>query len=372
LLLKHKVIHQIQSSIVATQIVGRRKAKTKIPILYSALNIIYPPGVNLEQCSSEATAIFKSKILNGKTLVDLTGGFGIDSLFFSKQFDKVIYVEPNADLFEIVKHNHQQLSALNIDHINTPAEVFLNATQHNVDVIYVDPSRRAEGNQKVYKLSVCLPNIVDLQESVFKISNNLLVKTSPLLDLQQGLKELQFVKSVFVVSVENECKEVLFLCEKGFVEEPNVEAINILSDGSVDTFPFQFSIERNIESKLAEPQTYLYEPNASILKAGAFKTITERFNIPKLHPSTHLYTSENFIDYFPGRIFKILGHVKPEANSLKEFFPEGKANITTRNYPLSPEQLKKKTKLQDGGDKYLVGFSSIKAKYLIAAERVNR
>ncbi len=370
LVLKHKTIHGIPSSVIADQIVGRRKAKIKIPTFVTTSNIIYPPGINLEQCSSEATAIFKSNQVKGKVLADLTGGLGIDTFFMSKRFDSTHYIETNNKILEIAKHNHKQLGVSSIQYHNQTSESFLANTDLYFDLIYIDPSRRIIGNQKVFKLSDCEPNVVALQDTIFHKSNRLLVKNSPWLDIQQGLKELQFVKKVFIVSFENECKEVLFFAEKNFAGEPVMETINLFSNNPADSYSFYFSDERKTEIGFSKPETYLYEPNASILKAGAFKSIGHHFGLKKIHPSTHLYTSRNLIEFFPGRVFKIEGYVKPERSSVKLFFSENKANITTRNYPLSPDQIKKKTGLNDGGEKYLIGFSGEKEKYLACAHRI--
>ena len=369
LVLKHKNILGVPAIVVAEQIRGRRKARLKLPVLYKTSGIIYPPGVNLEQCSSETAAAFNATVVNGENMADLTGGFGIDSYFFSKHFRNVAHVEPNKELLEITQHNHHQLHVENIQYHNTTTENVLENTNHHFDLLYIDPSRRAESNQKVFKLSDCVPDVTRLLDVVFAKSDALLIKASPLLDLQQGLRELKFVQRIIVLSVENECKEVLFLCKKDFAKEPLVEAVNILSNGTKESFSFLFSEERNTPSIFSGPQAYLYEPNASILKAGAFKSIGSRFKINKLHPSTHVYTAENLIE-FPGRIFKIESFVKPDSKTLKAFFPEGKANITTRNYPLSVEELKRKTKLKDGGEEYLIGFSGIDQKFLVVATRL--
>lgn len=376
LVLKHKLIHGVASNIIANQLNGRRKAKEKLSTLYHTKGIVYPPGINVEQSSSEQAAHYKASIfsqqdaqLGKKSLVDLTGGFGIDSYFFSKVFKDVDYIEPNESLLEITKHNHQQLGANNIQHHNTTAEEFLKKPEHAFDFAYIDPSRRAAGNQKIYSLNDCEPNIVRLQEVIFTKSHYLLIKASPLFDIQQGLKELKFVQQVFVVSVDNECKEVLFLCQKNFTGEPKIMATNILFGNRIDLFSFLFSTERSSEALFSEPLSYLYEPNASILKAGAFKIIGSEFKLSKLHPSTHLYTSDQLIEKFPGRIFKVEAFVKADPKALKAFFPEGKANITTRNYPLSVEELKKKMGLKDGGEKFLIGFSGMQTKFLVVASR---
>lgn len=373
LLLKHKTIFDVPASIVAWQISGRRKAQTKIPLYFNTSNIVYPPGINLEQSSSEETAMFKISVLSDdlastKVIIDLTGGFGIDSLFFSQVFNEVKYIEPNAELLEYAQHNHQVLGAHNIKYIHSTAEEFLNSVAGQVDCFFIDPSRRTTSNQKVYKLADCEPNIVNLLPQIFNHSKNLLVKAAPLLDLQQGLLELKTVKHIWVVAVKNEVKELLFLCAKDFQSEPMITSINISSDH--EAFSFKISEEKILHVDFSDPLEYLYEPNASILKAGAFKTVAQRFSLLKLHPSTHLYTSAVLVNNFPGRIFNTEALLKADSKSAGVCFPEGKANVITRNYPLSPDELKKKLKLRDGGEKYLIGCSGQKQKFLIAAERL--
>jgi hypothetical protein len=373
LLLKHKTIFTLPVSIIVWQISGRKKSKTKIPLYFNTPSIVYPPGINLEQSSSEETATFKATVLSNElisknTLIDLTGGFGVDSFFFSRVFQHVKYIEPNTELIEYPRHNHQVLGAHNIEHINSTAEDFLNSFTGQADCFFIDPSRRTNSNQKVFKLADCEPNIVELLPQIFEHSKNLLVKAAPLLDLQQGLLELKTVKLVWIVSVKNEVKELLFLCEKGFLTDPTFTAVNLSSDH--EPFSFKFSEEKITQTEFSDPLRYLYEPNASILKAGAFKTIAQRFSLHKLHPSTHLYTSDELVTDFPGRIFKTEALLKADAKSAATHFSASKANVITRNYPLTPDELKKKLKLQDGGDKYLIGCSGEKQKFLIAAERL--
>ncbi len=372
LLLKRKEIFNVPASLIAWQISGKRKAKTKLPLYYNTKNILYPPGINLEQSSSQQTAEFKAAILaeqlpSKSLLIDLTGGFGIDSLFFSKVFRSVQYIEPNSELIEYAKHNHETLGANNIQYNNTTAEKFFNTQKEKANCVFIDPSRRA-ATQKVVKLSDCEPDVTKLLPEIFSITSFLLIKTSPLLDIQQGLKELQFVKSVYVVSVENECKELLFLCEKDFSGEPTIHAANLSK--VQENFSFTVTEEKNSTPEFFYPLTYLYEPNTSILKAGAFKTVAVKFSLKKLHPSTHLYTSDKLVENFPGRIFKIKQILKSDPRAVAGLFPSEKANVITRNYPLSPEALKKKLKLKDGGEDYLIGCSGEKEKLLIAAERL--
>ena len=380
IILKSKFIHGVSSAIVADQIVGRRKAKLKLPTWYAAKKIIYPPSLNLEQCSSETTATFKVEILkqNVKTgfnsAADLTGGFGVDSFFLSSLFKEVDYVEPDKNLYEITQHNHSILQKSRIHHHNTTAEQFLNTSSDHFDLIYIDPSRRTIGNKKISSPSDCAPDITKLLDTIFIKTDYLLLKASPMLDLQQGINELKRVLHVFVVSVDNECKEVLYLCKKDFANEAHISAVNLKKYDSTETqiasFDFLLSEERHSIASFSNPLTYLYEPNAAILKSGAFKLLANRYRLHKLQQNTHLYTSDNLEPNFPGKVFKIDALIKPDAKIIKQHFPEGKANVVTRNYPLSPEQLKKKTGLKDGGEKFLIGFSGQSEKFTAVCNRI--
>lgn len=364
ILLKHKNIEGIPASFVVDQIVGRRKAKDKLPEFYDTTKIIYPPQLNLEQSSSQQTAAFKAKFLkenlsqsfnNG---VDLTGGFGVDSYYVSKLFDRYNYVEPDHEMWKIARHNHHILSANNIAHHLSTAEAFLQ-TLGKVDFIFIDPSRRSKTNQKVFSFADCVPDILQLQQSIFEKATFVLIKASPLLDIQLGLKELRYTKQVVVLSVDNDCKELLYFCDATFSGEPKITAVN-LGLASENSFQFLLSEEQATTPVYAELETFLYEPNASILKAGAFKLLATRLGIKKLHQNTHLYTSTELYSDFPGRIFRIVAITKPDKKALSQYFPEGKANVSTRNYPLTVDELRKKTRLKDGSDKYLIGFTDIK------------
>ncbi|HMG94244.1 MAG TPA: class I SAM-dependent methyltransferase [Chryseolinea sp.] len=375
LILKSKEVHGVQIASVATQIEGRKKAKEKLPIYYSTERIIYPAAVNMEQSSSEATAKFKSNValekISGRSLcVDLTGGLGVDSFFLSRVFNEVSYIEPNAELLEIAKHNHVQLGVKNISYHNVVASAFLKSAHPKIDFVYLDPSRRDSHNRKVSSLASCEPNVLELLPSMFQRAQYVLLKTSPLLDITEALKQLEKVSQVSIVSVDNQCKEVLFLLDETFITEPSIEAIN-LSKRPMSSFRFSFSEEKEYQISFSEPQEFIYEPNASVLKAGAFKSIAARFGVEKIHPSTHLYTSKNLVAGFPGRIFKIVDLVKSDPKVLKQYFPDGNANIFTRNYPLSPQDLKAKSRLNDGGNRFLIGFTGLKKKYLAVAEKVS-
>jgi hypothetical protein len=368
MLLGGKSIPGYTAAFLANQIDCRKRAKDKLPSWYTHPEIVYPHKQNLEQCSSEITAKFKADYVGSfkstGTLLDLTAGFGVDSYFFSQIFKKVIHVEPNEMLGNLAKDNHHWLGASNIEYSPKTAADFLAGFSHHVDWIYLDPSRKSQG-KKVAKLSDCEPDITQLLPFLWAKTDQILIKAAPLLDIKEGLKQLPGTRTVLVVSVNNECKEVLFHLQKGFDMEPSITCINIQS-GIEERFDFLFRDEVEGSSRFSEPLDFIYEPNASILKGGAFKKIGQEFGLHKLAVNTHLYANNEKLSTFPGRIFKIVGDLSQQAILL----PDGKANIISRNHPLSPEDIKKKYKLKDGGDRYVLAFSGEKNKYLLVADRL--
>lgn len=376
MVLKNKVLFSIPAAQLSGQIAARRKAKEKVPLYYDTTGIIYPPAENLEQSSSQATAKFKSQILQDlfpgrqATCADLTGGFGIDTYFLSKKTHRVHYVEQEQSLLELAKHNHRLLGADNIEYHCSTAEMFLETTKHSFDFVYIDPSRRSDTGKKIHAFADSRPDVGSLKIKILEKAPLMLVKASPLLDIQAGISELGNVKKVFVLSVKNECKEVLFLCERDFTGTPLIEAVNILNIDSADEFRFTFPEEQQEAVAFSDPLKYLYEPNAAILKAGGFKSVAARFNLKKIARNTHLYTGPELIHDFPGKKFEIETFVKPSPAEVGRLFPEGQANVTTRNYPMTPEALRKKTGLKDGGEKFLIGFSGERRKFLVVASRL--
>ena len=335
------------------QIKGKRSIQHKIPSWYKNQEIIFPVHLSVEQCSSEITASFKSSLLQGETLVDLTGGFGVDTAFLSSNFKKVAYVERNADLCQIAEHNFSVLGCSNIHVFNSDAVDYLNKMD-NVDCIFIDPARRSATGKKTVVFSDCEPNIVDLLPILLKKSKSILIKTSPMLDITKALSELKNVNSVYVLSVENECKELLFLLNER-QNQTEISCLNFLKNNLCQHFSFTNEEEQNSACLYTNvPGIYLYEPNTSILKAGAFKTLSSRFNLKKLHPNSHLYTSNILCADFPGRIFFIDACFSFNNQQIKTHLSDiKKANITVRNFPDTVESLRKRLKLSDGGDVYL-------------------
>ncbi|MBI2281646.1 MAG: hypothetical protein HYU68_13305 [Bacteroidetes bacterium] len=355
---------ELNKNFILSQINGLQKAKTKLPTFYENENIIYPVGLSMEQCSSEQTALFKSQLVKGKTAVDLTGGFGVDAYFFAKQFLEVTYVEQNAELFEIAQHNFQVLNAP-IQCYQSSCEDFLVKNTQIFDLAYIDPSRRDE-TKRVFKLTECSPNVIELLPQLLKTAKQIIIKTSPLLDIKQTLADLQLVNKVWVVSVNNDCKEVLYLVENSTTISPEIVAANLSKDTS--TFLFNYESEVNTSVDFSEPLSYLYEPNASVLKAGGFKSIAQFFQLKKLAVNTHLYTSEKLVVNFPGRYFKINHTLEYNEKKFKTLGIK-KANITARNFPDSIEQIKKKLKLSDGGNDYIFATKDLNDKPVLIATK---
>lgn len=376
LVLKHKEILGVPASLLANQISGRRKSRYKLPDHYAHDGIIYPPAINLEQCSSEATARFKAKVIRDYlaehgiapgTGVDLSSGFGVDSYFMQQHFNIFHCVEPDGELQAIAQHNHVIMGGAKAEYHTQSAESFLATTMQSFDFVYLDPSRR-HGTSKVIRFQDCLPNPIGLMPQLLQRSSLVLIKASPMLDVQQGLSELHSVEKVIVVSVDGECKEILFLCTQSH-SIPVIEAVDLFSrTDECQRFVFAIDDERTARSEFADPKKYLYEPSPSILKAGAFKLVGSRYGLNKMSVNTHLYTSDQLVSGFQGRSFEII-KVNPAAADIAKHFPDRKANVAVRNYPLSPDALKRKWKIGDGGEEYLIGFSGVNKKFIVIARR---
>ena len=371
LALRYRQVGGTPISSIIDQITGRRKARTKLPTYSSVREILYPPALNLEQCSSEATALFKARWLQRvqphfELIADLTGGFGIDTWAFAQGCDNVLHVEPDFELQQLAAFNHTKLGLQNIQYVNNTAEVFLAQFDGIASAFYIDPSRR-KANRKVYSFHDCEPDVVALLPVLTSKSRQVLIKASPLHDIQLAIRELKHVSHMAVVAVDHECRELLLRMEPGYDGDADIVTADITHSGIAE-FSFTLLEEQQSAPQFSEPRAYLYEPNAAILKAGAFKTVAVRYGLDKLHVSTHLYTADILLNDFPGRVYKFISPVS--SASVPEFFPDRKANIVLRNYPGSADELKRALKLHDGGDRYLLAFTSSKGRTLVAAERI--
>lgn len=305
--------------------------------------LVFPPKLNIEQSSSDATAKYKASLVKGERFIDLTGGMGVDAYAFSKRFKEGVYCERSESLYPYAEYNIKTLS-VNIRAYNQNGFDVLNQSKQQFDLIYVDPARRIEGKRMV-SLKDCAPDITEKIDLVFQKTNQLLIKASPLLDISQVLSEIPFVKEVHVVSVNNECKELLFLSEKNNKSNPKIIAVNMYRD-KTDVL---WSEPDAIQARFGPPKKYLLEPNASIMKAGLFDELAGTFKLMKLQQNSHLFTSDIPPRGFPGKVFKIEEIMTPFKKTLKgELF-----NIVVRNFGMKPEQIKKKLKSKDGGARFL-------------------
>ena len=334
---------------IINQIAVKTKIKDKLPTFFSTPSLLYPSKISSEQTSSEKTAKYKSELVSGELLIDLTGGFGVDDYYFSKRIKKVIHCEIDSSLSKIVAHNFKTLKALNIDCLQGDSVDILKTIDQEIDWIYIDPSRRNSDKGKVFMLKDCAPNVPELLDFYFSFSNNILIKTAPILDLSAGLSELKNVKCIHIVAVNNEVKELLWELSKDYNNTITIKTVNLVNERKV-VFEFIYGKNSGVET-YDFPKKYLFEPNSAVMKSGGFNEISFQYNIPKLHQHSHLYTFDEIID-FPGRIFEIKKKFAYTKSNMKIHLESQKANLTSRNFPESIENIRKKWKIKEGGDSY--------------------
>lgn len=338
------------------QIEGRQKSKDKLPDFYQNEQVLYPPTVSMEQCSSTHTANYKASLVEGETFADLTGGFGIDTFALSRRFKHGYHIEPNNALSELVQHNASVLNISNLEFIQDTMEESLSQIP-NVDCLYIDPSRRDSHGNRVVCLEDCTPNIIEWKSTLLGKCKKLMIKLSPMIDIKRSLLQLPETSDIYTIAVNGECKEVLLILEAG--KDPTdrcIHTINILKDGYQI---FETTASEEVDAMPTLTNTlgrYLYEPNAAVLKAGTFKSIATRFGLEKLHPHTHLYTSDILAKDFPGRIFNVDDSYSFNKKEIKKALGDiKKANVAVRNFPLTAEELKALLKIKDGGEVFLFG-----------------
>lgn len=336
-----------------TQIAGRQIAARKIPLWGETDGVLYPKHLSMEQCSSEVTARYKASLVSGDTLVDLTGGLGVDSFFMGQRFRKLIYVERQKELCELASHNFTLLGLKEADIVHAEAETYLQEMP-SVDCIFLDPARRDSKGGKTIAISDCTPDVKTLASLLLQKADCVWVKLSPMLDLTQAMADLPMTQAVHIVSTENECKELLILLGKEPASACPIYTVNLTKD-KMQRYCFTREEEYEAVCQYASAmETYLYEPNASVLKAGAYKSLTVAYGVRKLHPNSHLYTSSQLVANFPGRIFVCHTVVPFRKKELKDHLADlAKANLTVRNFPATVAELRKRIKLSEGGDTYL-------------------
>ncbi len=374
----------VDKALVLNQIEARQLLSKKVPSWASNPDLLFPKHLSIEQCSSELTAKYKASIINGgDVFVDLTGGLGIDSFFLSEKFKTSYYVENQKELCDLAEHNFAVLGR-KITVVNSDAESFLrdkacliptgydNQTtrwDNACVVLYLDPARRDIYNRKMVSLHDCSPDVVSIVETRGRASQHggtMLIKLSPMLDISMITNELQNISEIHIVSVKNECKEVLVKIEPGFYGEIKYFCVDLQPVGT-NNFQFVESEEKSaIPTFSSNIKKYLYEPNSSLMKSGAFKLISQRFAIEKLHVNSHLYTSNNLISDFPGRIFEVVGFAPFNKKVKKELLSDiTEASVATRNFPLSANELRKSLNLKESDKNYVFGTTLIGEKKVV-------
>ena len=368
----------VDKQFVIRQIQARQVLSKKLLSWAENDELVFPKKLSLEQCSSELAAKYKASLLKGKTLIDLTGGMGVDTAFLSDNFDKTYYVEMQEELCEIAKHNFRILNK-NIEVVNDNAEHFLTICDE-VDCIYLDPARRDEYGRKMVSLHDCSPDVAELQDVLFEKAKTVMVKLSPMLDIDIVKKELKNIKEIHVVAVRNECKELILVLgqqatDNGQQTSPMAHGSRLIATDLREDWNFSFTEdeERDAEWTLADTiGKYLYEPGVACMKAGCFKLLSQRYALDKLHRNSHLYTSDNLASDFPGRVFEVIETFPFDKKTKKEISSRCqqttdngqqtssksgslKASVAIRNFPLSADELKKNLGLQDGSDFYIFG-----------------
>ena len=357
-LLKKSPFPNVSIQEIAQQIKGRQIATKKFPFLLVD-KVVFPPHLNIEQASSQDTAIEKAKNLNGDSFLDLTCGLGIDAFFLSQNFKEVTLIEQNTELLNIVKHNWQILGR-NAHFVNENLEIFLHTNTKKFDLIYIDPARRDENLSKKFLLKDLSPNILEIQNQLLSISKKIMIKLSPLIDLKYLQNHIDSLEEIEIIAVKNEVKEVILHITVGFENETKITAKNLLT--TEKEFSFFSNEENTAQAEFSDILKYLYIPNNAVLKSGAFNLIAKKFGLKKLHPNTHFYTSDLFLENFCGRVFQV---EKINTKSLKK---GQQYNIISKNHPLSPEQIKSKYKLNDGGENYLFFTQSINEKLILVSK----
>lgn len=365
LMLKAKKFGHLPFQEIVQQIKSRQKAFHKLPEWYNKEGIIFPPTLSMEQCSSEISARFKANLVSGNTMIDLTGGTGVDTYYFGEKFKSSIYVERDPLLCETARRNFDVLSC-DIKVCHSEATQYLDEITEPIDFIYIDPARRNERQKKIFLLGDCEPDVLPLQERLLILAKSVMIKTSPMLDISLAQKDLNHVKSITIVAIGNEVKEVLYLLERHWSEDTEINALNLNKNSGLveEEFVFKIHEEQEAISTYALPGEFIYEPNSSVLKSGAFKLVGQRFGLLKLHPNSHLYTSNELI-VFPGRVFECLAVVPYQKKAILNHLPVGKANITTRNFPETVESIRRKTGLKDGGEFFLFATTNLEEKLVV-------
>lgn len=370
LTLKKPIFSFVSNAEIATQIISKKKSEKKLPTWFSKNLIYYPPKINIEQTSSEITAAFKASLVKGKNVFDASGGFGVDTYYFSVIAEKIIHCEINEELHKIAKYNSTLLDRKNIDFVLGDSVSILRNYKKNIDTIFIDPARRLAGN-KVFNFSDCEPNILTHLDLFLSKAQRVIIKAAPMLDIKFGFNQLKNVSSIYIVSYKNECKEILYVLDKHWKGNETLIQCVLLKQNSKPTIvKALLESEKQLQITFSNIQKFLYEPDAAILKAGFFKTLTALYPIQKIHVNSHLYTSNSEIRDFPGKTF-FINKIMPYQNFEKEKSAK-KGNVVSRNFGEEAEKLKKKFKVSESDTQFLIfTTNSENQKILIDCTRIN-
>ena len=360
---------EVDMAYALDQIAGRQKARVKIPSWASIDGIVYPPHISMEQCSSEQTARYKARIAgNGEKIVDLTAGFGVDMAFMSAGFKQAVHVEMQPQLCAISSENYKHLGLNHVQVVCSDGVGYLHQMEH-ADLIFIDPARRDQHGARTYGIADCTPNVLEIIDEMLQKADRVMIKLSPMLDWQKTVADVGNVSQVHIVSVGNECKELLLEVKKGKDEKVKVFCVNddqVFSYEIGETHPFTPSPLHSFTPSPLHSFTFLYEPNASVMKAGCFNLISHRFGITQPDANSHLFLSDKLVEGFPGRGFVIERVSTMNKRELKEALAGiDKANVAVRNFPLSVADLRKRLKLKDGGDVYIFATTDAKKGHLV-------
>ncbi|MCR9250386.1 MAG: class I SAM-dependent methyltransferase [bacterium] len=350
---------------IVQQLEARKKAKTKLPEWYSNGEVLFPVSLSMEQCSSEITGRYKTENFTGEHLVDLTGGAGVDSYYFSKVFERVDYVERNQDLVDLAAYNFGVLGVNNINCHAQDSIDYLKNLDKKPSHVFIDPARRDGNNKKVHSFLDCEPNVLELLPDLISWGTKVMIKASPMLDITLGVSQLKHVSRLHIVSVKNDCKELLFELDKSSSNNTEVRTVNYRS-GQTEEFSFRLNESQEANAVIGSIDKYLFEPNASTMKSGAFNLISKEFEVTKLNVNTHLYSSSDLTAGFPGRRFEVLWSGSPSKKELKKWLKSDKVSVATRNYPMTVDQVRKKFQLKDGESNYLFFYRNEKNKLEVA------
>ncbi len=355
LLLSKPVFSEVSNQVLALQLQALQKAKTKLPTWAQTMGIVWPHVNNLAQSSSEATAMFKASLPKAKKIIDLTGGFGVDSWAFFKAGMQVAYLEKDPDLVALANNNFRHLNT-DIQIIESDALQLQFNTFNDVDWVYADPLRRDDSGSRNYKPEDSLPNPAWVAEQALAAGKSVLIKLSPMASLPKLVEDFPNLSALYAVSLQHELKEILVICRPDYTEPPVFHAVQLLSQQETKQLSGTATQMLN-RAKISLPLAYVFLPDASVLKTGLTDVLANEIGYAKLHHFSHVLTGEKPALNMPGRCFKLKEILPAEAKEIKKSIPDLKATLLLRDINISLEQIRKKTGLREGGEEMVLATS---------------